>query len=89
MLNIERTERGSRQHFKYKFLRYQNHICPANALAMAHNSCFTQDTYHTFLRFLKQIIARKKATSYVCDLVQVQRVIELFGKQVNNALNVH
>ena len=32
---------------------------------------------------------KKKATSYVCDLVQVQRVIELFGKQVNNALNMH
>ena len=26
---------------------------------------------------------------YFGDLVQVQRVIELFDKQVNNALNVH
>ena len=24
-----------------------------------------------------------------CDLVHIQSVIELFGKQVNNALNVH
>ena len=26
---------------------------------------------------------------YFCDFVQVKRVIELFDKQVNNALNVH
>ena len=42
-----------------------------------------------FIRARLYIRAFLENRPYFGDLVQVQRVIELFGKQVNKALNVH